>query len=441
MLTPDFLLRIVDAAEEAADKLNTYLVQRVSKRILALFDKEKEVELIPASISDVRKMREAGMLTDEVQQALKEHMPELQEEIDQAFEAAANEIERDNDRFTEKILRAEDMDVDVLKPHTGRYKPIKELSLTKKEIALLKRAYEKTNGTLYNLTGTTADACQKEYIRACDEAYWKVTHGVSIHTAVADAIDQCAQYGAVVTYPSGHKDKIEVAVARAVRTGANQAAGDISLTRCAELGVSQVIVSSHLGARYTDKDEPANHMSWQGKVYDLDWHNDALRKYSVTPQDDRDNAGKFGFLEKIRYLFLPKKNWSAGDFVKMTGYGTGAGLCGWNCRHSFGPYYKGISTNNTEQFDDEKNKRRYDLEQKQRAAERNLRELRRRMNALKYAASEAKGEAVKRELKERHQNMRREYLKKMDAYDEFCDKNKLKTRKERLKIAESMRAI
>ena len=42
---------------------------------------------------------------------------------------------------------------------------------------------------------------------------------------------------------------------------------------------------------------------------------------------------------------------------------------------------QGISTNNTEQFDDEKNKRRYDLEQKQRAAERNLRELRRRMNA------------------------------------------------------------
>ena len=41
MLTPDFLLRIVDAAEEAADKLNTYLVQRVSKRILTLFDKEK----------------------------------------------------------------------------------------------------------------------------------------------------------------------------------------------------------------------------------------------------------------------------------------------------------------------------------------------------------------------------------------------------------------
>ncbi len=29
------------------------------------------------------------------------------------------------------------------------------------------------------------------------------------------------------------------------------------------------------------------------------------------------------------------------DFVASTGYGTGAGLCGWNCRHSFGPYVEG----------------------------------------------------------------------------------------------------
>ena len=29
------------------------------------------------------------------------------------------------------------------------------------------------------------------------------------------------------------------------------------------------------------------------------------------------------------------------DFKKSTGYGTGAGLCGWNCRHTFGPYIEG----------------------------------------------------------------------------------------------------
>ena len=29
------------------------------------------------------------------------------------------------------------------------------------------------------------------------------------------------------------------------------------------------------------------------------------------------------------------------DFRSSTGYGTGAGLCGWNCRHSFSPYIEG----------------------------------------------------------------------------------------------------
>ena len=71
--------------------------------------------------------------------------PELQEEIDQAFEAAANEIERDNDRFTEKILRAEDMDVDVLKPHTGRYKPIKELKSHEEGNCPVKKGHTKKN--------------------------------------------------------------------------------------------------------------------------------------------------------------------------------------------------------------------------------------------------------------------------------------------------------
>ena len=29
-----------------------------------------------------------------------------------------------------------------------------------------------------------------------------------------------------------------------------------------------------------------------------------------------------------------------------TGYGTGPGLCGWNCRHNFYPFYPGVSFRN-----------------------------------------------------------------------------------------------
>lgn len=58
-------------------------------------------------------------------------------------------------------------------------------------------------------------------------------------------------------------------------------------------------VSAHAGAR-------PEHAAWQGKVY-----------------------SRSGTSEKYP------------DFRSSTGYGTGAGLCGWNCRHTFGPYIEG----------------------------------------------------------------------------------------------------
>ena len=66
-----------------------------------------------------------------------------------------------------------------------------------------------------------------------------------------------------------------------------------------ELGCDLVEVSAHAGAR-------PEHAAWQGKVY-----------------------SRSGTSEKYP------------DFRSSTGYGTGAGLCGWNCRHTFGPYIEG----------------------------------------------------------------------------------------------------
>lgn len=31
------------------------------------------------------------------------------------------------------------------------------------------------------------------------------------------------------------------------------------------------------------------------------------------------------------------------DFVTTTGYGTGTGLCSWNCRHNFFPFFPSLS--------------------------------------------------------------------------------------------------
>ena len=49
----------------------------------------------------------------------------------------------------------------------------KDLNLTPKEIRMLEAAYNRTNGEIYNITGTTASVAQQSFIDACDTAYWK----------------------------------------------------------------------------------------------------------------------------------------------------------------------------------------------------------------------------------------------------------------------------
>ena len=61
------------------------------------------------------------------------------------------------------------------------------------------------------------------------------------------------------------------------------------------------------------------------------------------------------------------------DFIEKTGYGTGEGILGWNCRHSIGTWIDGVSKNNYEKIDTEENKKAYDLQQAQRKLERTIR--------------------------------------------------------------------
>lgn len=75
------------------------------------------------------------------------------------------------------------------------------------------------------------------------------------------------------------------------------------------------------------------------------------------------------------------------DFVSTTGYGTGGGLCGYNCRHTFYPYWPGISEPNTwppepaPKTINGKTYTYYEATQQQRKMERNIRAMKRMRNA------------------------------------------------------------
>ena len=125
--------------------------------------------------------------------------------------------------------------------------------------------------------------------------------------AIRTAIKDLAKKGVeCIVYPSGHVDHMDVAVRRAAVTGANQTALRLQDTLADEMGCDLVEVTAHAGAR-TGKGI-ANHAAWQGKVYSRSG-----------------NSSKYPPL------------------VESTGYGTGAGLGGWNCRHSWFVFFEGIS--------------------------------------------------------------------------------------------------
>lgn len=439
MLTPRFLQRITEATEDKTAKLNKYLTQKIIDRILHVYEKTGEVNVNTAALFDALKQQESGRLFDEVVEEIAKKLPEIQDEVRQAFYDSAGKISKDMYLFAQEIVELEDIP-DVQLPKVSDWEKIgipkkaKDLNLTPKEIRLLEAAYKRTNGEIYNITRTTAQASEQTFINACDSAWWKVTHGVSRDEAIMEAIDEVAEKGITTVHYANREEKIEVAIARAVKTGVNQANGDITLTRCAEMGVGYVIVNEHLGARVTKYEDYTNHAHWQGKAYKLNWDNPVLAKYQPTPQETKENAKSYGFLEKIKDFLTgasKTKEEKYKDFIEICGYGKMLGICGINCRHSFNPFYPGININTNKGINTQENVQRYANEQKQRAMERNMRDMKRREEALAYAEKQTDNEEITKRRKELQEKLE----KKREEYVDFCAENKLTRESHRLQIA------
>lgn len=434
MLSPEYLRMITERTEQKVSEVNEYLTTKIIKRIVKLFEETGEVKLIPSSLLDLKKQQFAGRLLDEIQAELEKQLPNIRNEIRRAFYDAGAKIANDVNATTGEILKTVQRNGDLKDISVPKFESkqkaskLSDLNMTEKEISCLESAYRRTQGELYNLTKTSANSAQQTFIRACDTAYFKATHGTSLDTAIVEAIREVSEKGiTTVHYASGHEDKIEVAIARAVRAGVNQANGDITLTRCAEAGVNYVITSSHIGARVTPYADYRTHADWQGQVYNLNWGSPELAQYE--PQLHEKPKGKFSFLNNMKEFFQNQKNKKYKDFIETCGYGKMLGICGINCRHSFGLFYPGISINNQIQYDSEENKKRYQQEQKQRAMERGIRLIKRELNVLDGSGLDsAEAKMRKCELKELLQT-------KDVEYKSYCQKNGLKPLNYRLQVA------
>lgn len=418
MITPEYLQDVMDSIEEQASMVDNYLLRHIAERIVGMLEKGNQF-FMPSTITELKQLMAKGFSLDEIEKILAEVMPDLQKEIRAAFLNAAEEISRQNIDIARKIVDFEGLAsvaVPILE-QVGIVQSAEELHMTPVEIRKMERAYKRTNGTIKNITKTLAGTSQQVFIDTCDSAYFKVQAGQSPQKAIIESIgEMCSRGIEFVDYESGRRERMEVAIARAVRTGVNQANGEIVMERCGEMGVQYVLTSAHLGARVTQNDDFTNHSWWQGRVFHLDWDKEELQEYIPEFEDE---TGRFDWLEKMHDAMIEKHkddDFSYPDFITSCGFGKMLGIGGINCRHSFYPFTPGVNII-PERPDEKENAKRYALEQKQRSMERAIRKTKRMIEGAKAT-----------EDREALSQYSKDLLDQMDVYMKFCDKNGLKPR-------------
>lgn len=264
------------------------------------------------------------------------------------------------------------------------FKPILSGSLADSIQKQTLDTYQNLSGSMGFLvdSGRTMVKPAKAYQWAIDNAILQIQSGaMNYEQAIKVAVRSLAKSGIkTVWYESGKVDQMDVAVRRAVLTGTNQLCLKFAENAMGDLYTDLVEVSAHVGAR-NHGIEPENHEMWQGKVY--------------------------RWTEKPRFSFGDYP-----DFILHTGYGSGEGLGGINCRHSFHAFVEGVSerTYTDEQLEAMKGINRtfvyegkeydgYTATQKQREIERTLRKLKRERSAYKAAGLDDEYKAVNTKIR------------------------------------------
>ena len=380
MITPEQFQEIGETLLPLLDDLTEWIARDMIERFMIRFGRGEKKLLTGTDEWQAWVLKQAGGNLDEIQKALAKSTGKSQQEIAKIFKGSG--------------IQAAKADAEAA--------AVTFSGLSSGMMAIITDAYERTVGEISNITRTTAGATNQAFIDICDTAYWKVRTGAQSYTAaMLEGIKELGQVQPIVCYPSGHKDTLEVAVLRCIRTGVAQSSGNMTIQQCKDMGWNHVLVSQHLGARVSDTDPIANHAGWQGKVYCID--------------------GKDAQFDNL---------------LDATGYPENPlGLCGYNCRHSFTPFLPGVSQNHNKPIDTEANRRAYELSQTQRAMERRIRAQKRKCTALHTAVKNCEDPAGKAKLQEKYTQSAKHLQDQNAAYAKFCEENDLKPYHERLAVA------
>lgn len=275
------------------------------------------------TVQDIRALRSHGIDLKEIEKAISRTTGAGADKLDKLLDDV---VERNQQYYTEMVDLAQ-----VTAP---------EQLVDESDVAAI---YEQTRGAYRNITRSMGFLIHdgrrevmlppaKAYQWALDSAEAQIMSGaISYNEAIAEAVKELAEGGLCVAFDKdgnvlknrvayesktvpgkqGHIDHLDTAVRRAIMTGVVQLSAKYREQSVDYLETDLVETTAHTGARDTGEG-PANHKSWQGLVL----------RWSEKPRTSKGNYP---------------------DFVRTTGYGTGEGLCGWNCRHNFYPFIEGVS--------------------------------------------------------------------------------------------------
>lgn len=390
MLSPDYLLHISEGAEEIAETLHRDILDRIIERIMLRIGRGDSYILTAQDKWQLQVLQDAGFLMDDIQKEIAEKTNLMYTEIAEAMEdAGVRALAEDN-----KIYEAAGLSAPPLDQSPAL-------------VRLVQRNYEATLGSWGNFTQTMAHSAGLAYQMACDKAYNLVMSGtVSYAQAVKEALSEMVHEGVTVQYydPAGnptHKDTIETATMRAVRTGIGQASAQITDARMEEMEWDIVLTSAHVGARPGNGGpNGTNHIWWQGRFF-----------------------SRTGKTKK----FPP--------FKESTGYGTVTGLCGANCRHSFGPGDGVHNPWDSKEINFADQHAACEQQQRQRTLENRIRNSKREVATLQTARDNATDDAARAELDREYQRKAAVLQRQNAEYNQFCKENNLRKRSDRISIA------
>lgn len=367
MLTPEQLAHCADDIINLYSQLEEEIVRDIARRIA------KTGTMTDTGIWQAQHMQELGTLHSDVLSSVAKYSDKTESELKKLFEdAGVTATEFDNEIYRQNGLNP------------------KSLKVSDVQMQLLDAGFKKTQG---NLTLTTAVSSQTSFINACSLAELKASSGAfTPQQAIADAIKQVAQDGAYVIYPSGHRDRLDVAVRRNVMTGIGQTTGQICLSNAQELGCDLMEITAHAGAR-------PSHSAWQGQIVSL--------------------SGQRGYLS-----------------LSDIGYGTGDGFKGWNCRHDWYPYFEGSSRMYSDKGLEELNAKNieypdgsmhtlYEAEQQQRAMERKIRETKRILAAQDECITNTDSESLQKAIQEDFERYAIKLKRQEAEMNNFCNRTGL----------------